>query len=283
MKLLRLAGLLVAVALLQFGCTTVPETGRRQFIISTPAQEAQMGLAAFAQIKESEPISTNPMANDRVTAVGKRIAQAVGRDLPDANWEFVVFESDQLNAFALPGGKVGVYTGLLNLTESDDELAAVMGHEIAHVSTRHSGERYTQQMVAAGASMIADGWTTAEEMDPQKKQIAMLAVGAVAKGGLLKFSRDHESEADAIGMRFAAGAGYDPRAAITFWQRMQNANEGRAEPWEFMSTHPSHDTRIKNLTELAPQFVPIYLKAKAKWESGAMDQEPPVEKEIGAP
>lgn len=164
----------------------------------------------------------------------------------------MVFESDELNAFALPGGKVGVYTGLLNLAESNDELAAVMGHEIAHVSSRHSGERYSSQIIAAGLSATADEVMKAKKVEDQKRQIAMAVFGGVAQGPMLKFSRDHETEADIIGVRFAAGAGYDPRAAITFWQRMQKANEGRAEPWILLSTYPSNETRIRQLQEIAP-------------------------------
>ncbi|MCF3650197.1 M48 family metallopeptidase [Synoicihabitans lomoniglobus] len=285
MKRLPLLALIGVLAAFFGGCTTVPETGRRQIIITSPAEEAQMGLSAFAQIKESEPISTNVMANDRITRIGRRIARSVGRDLPNANWEFVVFESNELNAFALPGGKVGVYTGLINLAESDDELAAVMGHEIAHVSSRHSGERYSQQILAAGLTVVADEGMKMAEMDPQKRQIAMATIGGGAQVGLLKYSRVHESEADTIGVRFAAGAGYDPRAAITFWQRMQKANEGRAEPWELLSTHPSNATRIRNLQQIAPKYVPLYLETKAKIENGTFYDEPAsvTDTEIGAP
>ena len=240
-----------------------------------------MGLAAFMQIKEAETVSSNPMANDRVSRVGRRIAESVGRALPNAKWEFVVFESDQLNAFALPGGKVGVYTGLLNLAESDDELAAVIGHEIAHVTSRHSGERYTHQMIAAGVAVGSEVYMEAEEVDPQKRAIARATIGGITTvGALLPFSRLHESEADAIGLRFAAGAGYDPRAAITFWQRMQKASEGRASPPEFLSTHPSSETRIKALSELAPKYLPLYAERKSHYEALESGGIAP---EIGAP
>lgn len=226
-----------------------------------------MGLTAFTQIKETEKISTDPVANDRVKRVGQRIAESVGRALPNAQWEFVVFDSEQVNAFALPGGKVGVYTGLLQLAETDDELAAVMGHEIAHVSSRHSGERYSQQLIAAGLNVVADQGMQMAEVDAQKRQLAMTAFAGGTQLGLLKFSRIHESEADSIGLRFAAGAGYDPTAAIHFWERMQKANEGQARPPEFFSTHPSDATRIANLKQLAPQYRELYRQAKAKYDA----------------
>ncbi len=284
MKSLRLLGPLLAVALLQFGCSTVPETGRSQVVWISPAQEAQMGLAAFTQIKAEEKISQDPMANDRVSEVGRRIARSVGRDLPNAKWEFVVFESDELNAFALPGGKVGVYTGILKIAETDDELAAVMGHEIAHVTSRHSGERVTHQMIASGVALGSELVMEAQDVDPQKRAITRTVLGVgTTVGAILPFSRLHESEADSIGLRFAAGAGYDPRAAILFWERMQKANEGREKPPEFLSTHPSDETRIANLKQLAPQYLPLYRETKAKWDSGAMDQAPEAEKAIGAP
>lgn len=261
-KAISTVGLILTLAAL-VGCTTVPETGRRQLIITSADQEAQMGLAAFAQIKQEEPVSTNAMANDRVERVGRRIAASVGRALPNAQWEFVVFESNELNAFALPGGKVGVYTGLLALTESDDELAAVMGHEIAHVSSRHSGERFSQQMVATGVAAGTEVFMEAKDVDPKQRQLARAALGAATSVGvMLPFSRLHESEADAIGLRFAAGAGYDPRAAVTFWQRMQKANADRPKPWEFLSTHPSDATRIANLRRLAPQYLELYRTEK---------------------
>ncbi len=284
---LRLLTVFASALLLLSGCSTVPETGRRQLLLTSADQEAQMGLAAFAQIKEEETVSQNPMLNDRVARVGKRIAASVGRSLPNAKWEFVVFESEELNAFALPGGKVGVYTGILKLAETDDQLAAVMGHEIAHVTSRHSGERMSQQMMAAGATVLSEVTMEAKDVDPEKRNMVRAALGVgTALGVMLPYSRLHESEADAVGLKFAAGAGYDPRAAISFWQRMQTANEGKARPPEWLSTHPSNETRIKNLRELAPRYVPLYEQAKKKYDDAAMGEgeiAPLAEREIGAP
>lgn len=261
-----LFSLAIGLVVIFSGCTTVPETGRSQLMLVSPNEEAKMGLTSFNQIKQQEKISTNAAANARVRRIGERIAQAVGRDLPNAQWEFVVFESEQLNAFALPGGKVGVYTGLLKLAQSDDELACVMGHEIAHVTSRHGAERTSQTMLIGGIGVISAIAMEAKDVDPAKRNLVLAAYGAGATVGyMLPFSRAHETEADSIGLRFAAGAGYDPREAVTFWQRMRAANNGNKPP-EWLSTHPADETRIRNLGNLAPQYVPLYEASKSRFE-----------------
>ena len=257
----------VWVAALLAGCTTVPETGRKQVMLVSPDQEASMGLSAFAEIKKEEKVSTNAAAIDRVKRVGSRIAESVGRDLPNAQWEFVVFESDQLNAFALPGGKVGVYTGLLKLAESDDELAAVMGHEVAHVSSRHGAERASQGYLVAGGAMLTELGMEVKDVDPAKRNMVRAAYGITATvGAVLPFSRLHETEADAIGLRFAATAGYDPRAAISFWKKMGAANKGGTKPPPWLSTHPADDVRIRSLEQLAPKYLELYEKNRKRFQ-----------------
>lgn len=224
-----------------------------------------MGLSAFAEIKDEEEISDDEIANARVQRVGKRIAESVGRDLPNADWEFVVFESDELNAFALPGGKVGVYTGILKIAETDAELAAVMGHEIAHVSSRHGAERTSQQLLVMGGALLTEVGMEAKDVSEEKRDLIRTAYGLGTTVGLmLPYSRLHESEADAIGLRFAAGAGYDPRAAISFWRKMAAANKAAGKVPEFLSTHPSDDTRIKNLEQLMPKYLPLYEQSRAR-------------------
>lgn len=242
------------------GCTTVQETGRSQVMLISPSAETQMGLQAFAQIKQEETVLKDPAVNARIQRIGTRIAAAVGRELPDAKWEFVVFDApDTLNAFALPGGKVGVYTGLINLAESDDEIAVVMGHEIAHVTSRHGGERYSQNLLAAiGGAAVAIG-----TKDDKNKELYMLAYGAGSTLTTLAYSRSHESEADAVGLRFAAKAGYDPRAGATFWRKMA-AKSGGGEPLKWLSTHPPTGERIANLQRLAVPLMPVYEAAKAR-------------------
>jgi metalloendopeptidase OMA1, mitochondrial len=253
--------LCLSVFSLLVGCTTVPETGRRQLMLVSPEQETQMGLQSFAQVKQQERVSNDPRHNARIERIGRRIAASVGRELPNAQWEFVVFESDQVNAFALPGGKVGVYTGLLKLADSDDEIASVIGHEIAHVTSRHGGERMSQQIAAAGGAALVG----VAANDSKYQEYFLAGYGLLATGTVLKYSRDHETEADGVGLRFAAGAGYDPRAAITFWQKMAAKSEGK-EPWKWMSTHPPSAERIANLQRLAPQYLSLYEESKRRFE-----------------
>ena len=256
------------------GCSTVPETGRRQFIIMSADEESQQGLAAFAEIKKSEKVSTDAAANARVKRVGERIKESVAksRTMPDAQWEFVVFESDQVNAFALPGGKVGVYTGLLKLVSSDDELAIVMGHEIAHVTSRHGAERASQSTLASSISQIGGSALGYTELSETAKNGIMLAYTGAAQGTMLKYSRDHESEADTIGMKFAAEAGYNPQAAVTFWKKMA-AQSGKGQTTgisalieKWTSTHPPDAERIANLEKLAPKYMATYEQAKARYK-----------------
>jgi predicted Zn-dependent protease len=256
----------VAALGLLTGCTTVKETGRSQLMLVSPSEEAKMGLSAFAQIKKSEKISKDPVLNARIQNIGKRIAVSVGREIPNAQWEFVVFDSPAVNAFALPGGKVGVYTGLIKLSASDDEIAIVMGHEIAHVTSRHGAERTSQNYAFIGVGLVAAVAMETQHVDPAKRNLALAAYGLGATVGyMLPYSRLHESEADSVGLRFAAGAGYDPRAGATFWRKM--AAQGGAKPPEFLSTHPSDSTRIANLQALAPQYVPLYQQSKARFQA----------------
>lgn len=256
----RLLLCLLAILLLIGGCYTVPETGRSSFIIPL-GDDVAMGAAAFAEVKAKEKISDNPIANERVQRIGKRIAAAVGDALPGAKWEFVVFEAPKtVNAFALPGGKVGVYSGLLDLAESDDEVAIVMGHEIGHVTARHGAERMTEGVLMAAGGVLLDAATSGKK----DHDLLLAGYGLTATGGILAFSRKHESEADFIGLRYAAKAGYNPMAAITFWRKMAKNGSGPQMP-AFLSTHPSHDRRIADLQSWMPQVLPFYEKAKQRY------------------
>jgi len=240
------------------GCYTVPETGRQSVVAISPAQETEMGKAAFAEVQAKEKVSNDRAANERVRRVGERIASVVGGALPSAQWEFVVFDApDTVNAFALPGGKVGVYTGLLKLAASDDELAIVMGHEIGHVTARHGGERMTQVygMEVVGAV------TGVATQNSQYHDIVLQAFGAGGNMLVMAFSRSQESEADHIGIRYAAKAGYDPRAAITFWEKMAK-QKGGASTIKWLSTHPPDAQRIADLQRLMPEVIPLYDAAR---------------------
>lgn len=219
-----------------------------------------MAVQQFQQMKQEQPVSTDAALNARIRAMGQRIATAAGQN--PATWEFVVFADDKtVNAFALPGGKVGIYTGLINLASSDDEVAAVMGHEVAHVILEHGNERVSQN-VAAQVLGIGVQYGVRNQ-DDQTKQLAMLAYNVGAQYGvLLPYSREHEREADSVGLLYAAQAGYDPRASVTFWQKM--ASKGGSQPPQFLSTHPSHDDRIKRLQAQMPQALKAYELARSR-------------------
>jgi predicted Zn-dependent protease len=267
MKRLLPATLLACLVLTLAGCYTVPETGRQSFIVISPSEESQMGASAFADMKVKERISQDPQYNAQVTRVGKRIAEAVGDALPTAQWEFVVFDAPKtVNAFALPGGKVGVYSGLLKLCSSDDELAIVMGHEIGHVTARHGAERMTTGIGIAAVGIIGDLVMQHNHVSSGNRNLALGAYGIGATTAVvLPFSRANESEADHIGVRYAAKAGYDPRASINFWKKMEAEKKGAKSP-EWLSTHPSDETRITQLEEWMPEVMPLYEAAKLRYQ-----------------
>jgi predicted Zn-dependent protease len=239
------AGLWLTVMLA--ACQQAPVTGRQQLILLPESQDAQMGLQAYQQIKEESRISRDPGLNDRVQRVGRRIAAVSPH--PEWQWEFTVFENDEPNAFALPGGKVGVHTGLFKVAENDDQLAAVMGHEVAHAIARHGAERMSQGLLAQGLGAVAVGGGV-------NPQIVEVAAQAATLGVILPYSRTQEAEADHIGLLYMAAAGYDPREAITLWQNFDKLGGGR--PPEFLSTHPAPGSRIENLQKLMPEAMEVY-------------------------
>jgi len=262
MKLRQLAFLALLPALFWSGCATVPQTGRSSLQLVPEDQLASMASAQFGQLKQDTPISTDPTYNAMVRRVGERIAYVAAEDMPNADWEFVVFDDDsQVNAFAMPGGKVAVYTGIFKVAKTDAELAVVIGHEIAHVAARHGGERVSQQLLAAGGALALQVGTSASDMDRREQQLLMAAYGAGATVGvLLPYSRFHESEADEIGLMYSAKAGYDPRAALDFWARMEELKSG--SPPEFLSTHPSGANRIKRLEQIMPKALLAYERSR---------------------
>lgn len=250
-----------ALIVFMTGCETVPETGRRRLLLVSPSEELRAGLTAFEQIKQKETISRDAAKNERVQRIGRRIREAVGADMPGAQWEFVVFESKEVNAFALSGGKVGVYTGLLELAENDAEVAIVVGHEIAHVTLRHSGERMSNAYLAAGAGLLLALGSDGHRDGDLARTVGGLAIG----GTVLAFSREHESEADRIGIRYAAKAGYDPRAAVTFWQKMLQKSGRNPGITRYFSTHPLAQDRIAALQGWMPETLPYYEAARRRY------------------
>ena len=240
------------------GCTTVPETGRRQLNLFSPGQEMQLGLTAFNEVKSKTPINKDPAINAQVQRVGQRIAAVA--PLPGAQWEFVVFENNEPNAFCLPGGKVGVHTGILPIAKDDAGLATVIGHEVAHAVARHGAERMSEALLMqTGSSLLG---ATLSSADPRTQVAVMTAYGLGAKlGRELPHSRAQESEADQLGLLYMARAGYDPEAAIGFWQRFAEHNRQHGGPqglW-FLRTHPLDEVRIQQLKEWLP-------RAKAEYE-----------------
>jgi predicted Zn-dependent protease len=237
------------------GCNTVPITGRSQFTgLVSPSQEIQLGLTSFEELKKSTPISKDASANALVQKVGKRIAAVAGPDMPNAQWEFVVFESKEVNAFCLPGGKVGIFTGIFPVTKDESGMATVIGHEVAHAVARHGAERMTEQLViqfggqGLGALM--------SKSDPRLTAVADAVYGlGTTTIVALPHSRSQESEADRMGLVYMARAGYDPQAAVQFWQRFAqfNAQNGGSGTPTFLRTHPTDATRIEQLQQWMPE------------------------------
>jgi predicted Zn-dependent protease len=253
----RLAAFLAAlVAMLVVACATSP-LGRKQLAFFPDAQLAEMGVAAFNDLKTRTKISAVPTTNNYVRCVASAVTSALAPvESPVRTWEVVVFESKDVNAFALPGGKIGVYTGLLDVAKTQDQLATVIGHEIAHVLARHSNERVSTAYTAQAALTIAgeSGAVSAPAM-------AALGLGAQV-GILLPFSRVQESEADLIGLDLMARAGFDPRQSVVLWQNMNAARTSGAPP-EFLSTHPSDATRMAKLNARMPSAMNLYNAARA--------------------
>jgi metalloendopeptidase OMA1, mitochondrial len=250
-KPIALSALAICLLVLP-GCQSVPITGRSQFILMSSGEEMKLGLSSFQKIKTETPISKDARAKAMVERVGRRISAVA--DLPGAQWEFVLFDSPEANAFCLPGGKVGIYTGILQITRDEAGLATVMGHEVAHAVARHGAERVSESMlIQTGGKLLGGG---IQEYSPQTQALILGAYGVGSQlGRQLPHSRGQESEADQIGLIYMAQAGYDPAAAVGFWQRFQDFNRSRggaSQPW-FLRTHPLDQTRIKQIQAWLPE------------------------------
>jgi len=246
---IKACGLLVCLALPFAGCATVPETGRTQFNVMSAEQEMELGFSSFEQLKRDTPINRDPDINAMVQRVGQRIAAVA--NLPGANWEFVVFDSPEANAFCLPGGKVGVFTGILPITKDEAGLATVIGHEVAHAVARHGGERMSQALALQLGGQVLGAVTATT----QWQGVAVNAYGLGAQLGVaLPHNRKQEAEADYIGLLYMARAGYDPVNAVAFWTRFSeyNRQQGGGAPW-FLRTHPLDDERIREIVRTLPK------------------------------
>lgn len=259
--------LILFLLLFIISCSTVPITGRKQLSLIPNSQMLSMSYQQYGDFLKSNKVSTNQEQTQMVKRIGGKIQSAVERyfaqknmsdQLADYRWEFNLVESNEVNAWCMPGGKVVVYTGILPVTQTEAGLAVVMGHEIAHAIAQHGGERMSQELVAQLGGVAL---TTALEKQPEKtKQLWMGVYGLGAQyGAILPFSRLHESEADHLGLIFMSMAGYNPNEAVTFWGRMASSSKGQAPP-EFMSTHPSDATRIEDLKKEVPEAMQYFQK-----------------------
>lgn len=236
--------LAAATTMLLVACATSP-TGRSQLKLYSKGQLANMGAQAFDGMKSNQKVSTKTIDNKFVSCITDYITKHVPKSVYDGEWELVVFDEPQINAFALPGGKIGVYTGLMDVADNQHQLAAVIGHEVGHVIAEHGNERMSN------STLIGMGMEVTNQI-LQSKQVAnsnmiMAAIGmGVQVGVQLPFSRTHETEADLIGLELMARAGFDPTESVNLWMNMDKASGGK-RPAEFMSTHPSPSTRIQTL------------------------------------
>ena len=263
--LIRIVPIAIAIVWALFQYTSsekvVNEAGRTARYALSSEQEKALGLQSYRQVlSEVKTVDSGP-EYEMVKRVAQRLSAATGESAKKFEWQVSVVRSNQVNAFCLPGGKIVVYTGILPVAETEAGLATVMGHEMAHATLRHGSERLLQQK--ATQTIMTGVQVSVGDMSYEQQRAVMGALGAGAQYGLLlPFSREHESEADAIGLRYMARAGYDPREAIDFWKRMSKVSAGSGEkPPEFMSTHPSDMSRIENLERLLPEALKEYHKA----------------------
>ncbi len=248
----------VLIFSLLLGCVTTPVTGRRSLVLIPFEKEVALGEAAYREILKKEKISQDPQLTQIVERVGRQLAAV--SPMSNLEWEFTLIDSEKKNAFALPGGKVAIYTGILPVCANEAGLAAVMGHEIAHAIARHGAQRMSQSLLITGLLAV----TSTTLSDKKNKDTIMGALGVGTMVGLtLPFSRSNESEADEIGLTLMAKAGYDPREAERFWSRFNKMKQGSSPP-EILSTHPTDATRIEDIRRLLPKADRIYRKNPLK-------------------
>lgn len=260
----RLGILSTAVLLFLAGCGTVPLTGRQQLLLVSDQDVLSSSLTQYKEYMQEAARSTSTTQSAMVTRVGKKLAAAtetylrqngLSSEISNFAWEFNLVKNDEVNAFCMPGGKIVVYEGLMKLVSSDDELAVVLGHEIAHAVAKHSNERISQQLLAQyGAQLLSKGL---ENKSTAIQTVAGQVYGIGTQYGVvLPFSRKHETEADYMGLVLMTIAGYNPDKAVTFWQKM--AANGQGSVPEFMSTHPSDSRRISDIQKALPEIKAKY-------------------------
>jgi predicted Zn-dependent protease len=253
-----------------WGCATSP-TGRKQLTVLPDSMINNLGVQSFSQMKSQAPTDADPATRSYVMCITQPLTATAQRLYPDKvpkEWEVVVFKNEEPNAFALPGGKIGVHTGLMNVAKTPGQLAAVIGHEIGHVVARHGNERISQGLLAQGGLIAADlALFAGKEDSPKNRMVRQLVIGGLGLGAqlgaLLPFSRSHESESDIIGLKIMAQSGFPPEESVELWKNMMSAAGGKGPP-EFLSTHPSGDTRIRQLQEKLPEAQQQYAAAGNK-------------------
>jgi len=234
---------LLSSSFLLAACVTSSPTGRNQVLLFDNSQMSQLGVQSFEEMKNTQTINKDPKINAYVQCVATSITSTLGKQPDFSDWEVVVFESDQVNAFALPGGKIGVYTGLLKVAKNQDQLATVIGHEIAHVQANHSNERLSTSKLTGYGTQL--GQIALESTEYQ--EIGMTALGlGVQYGVIMPYGRAQESESDILGLHLMNDAGFDAKQSVELWKNMSIAAGGN-ETLEFLSTHPSNENRINNL------------------------------------
>lgn len=232
-------------------CATSP-TGRKQLMLISDNQVSGMGVQSFNEMKGKIPIETDPEINKYVKCVTDPIIKAQEGKTKISEWEVVVFKDETANAFALPGGKIGVHTGILKVAENDSQLATVIGHEVGHVMAHHGAERISQSVITQIGFIGVNAYLGGRAMKGESKELILAALGIGTQVAiLLPYSRTHESEADQIGLDLMAQAGFDPKQSIPLWENMKKASGGKGPP-EFLSTHPAEDNRIKKLNAEMP-------------------------------
>jgi len=243
-----------ALLILLNGCAK-SSTGRNQITLFSSAELSKMGIQSFDEMKQKQKISKDVATNNYVQCVANAIIKNVPKSAHNGSWEVVVFDSEQVNAFALPGGKIGVYTGILNVAKNQHQLGAIIGHEVGHVIERHSNERLSSNQLAQMGAVAGDALMTQAGIE-HKNTYLMAGMAIVKYGFLMPYGRTHESEADIIGQDLMARSGFKPDAAIALWRNM--AKQSKGAPPEFLSTHPSNKTRINDLTKHLSQAKQYY-------------------------
>ena len=261
-------------------CRSAPYTGRKQLSLIPASQLDAMGVQAFNAMLQQQPTTEDPEIVNYIQCVTDPIVKVVREQHKDSpkEWRLAVMKDMTPNAFALPGGNIGVHVGLLKVAKTDEQLATVIGHELGHVLANHSGERVSQNVIAQGGLALTQGFLLSD-MSPQKQSLLMAALGLGTQVGvLLPFSRTQESESDIIGLNLMARAGFDPRQSVDLWKNMVAETKG-GQPPEFMSTHPAPEARIEKLQESIPAVLSVYERARKELaRTPASDCKRPTEK-----